>query len=284
MAISCKKSALKLKPKVNIVNMKELGILVFGHTRPLMLADVLESLKLQHAIGNVEVWLDGHQGIADLRNKVELVRRVVDNFDVAEKRYHNGQIGFRKMILQALTSAVVKYKKIIVLEDDCFPTKDAVSQFDKELAQIASDENVFSVYGHPFLMAEENGYCNRFQGWGWATTSKKLTPFLEKLIDCYSISEEDYLNFVEASLTPDILVRLDVTPPRLPTVTLRDFFAWDETLALLTAIERKVHKVSTKRIVYNCGVSQDSSRFKQIKLFSKPPFNMVAHDEVWGYF
>ena len=264
--------------------MREIGVYVFAHTRSLLLADTLESLKRQNASQYVDVWIDGYQGIEELQSKVLLTQHVADQFEVGARNYHRGQLGFRKLILLAMQQSVQKYKYLIFLEDDCFPTRDAIDIFVNELKAVEDNEDVFSVYGHPFLMAEETGYCTRFQGWGWATTSKKLRPYVDKLIDCYSMYEKDYLDYVDTVLTTDVQQRLDVTPPRQPTYTLRSFFAWDETLALLTALDQKLHKRTDKRIIYNCGIGEGSSRFADMDKFMKPPFNLVFHKDVWKYY
>ena len=115
-------------------------------------------------------------------------------------------------------------------------------------------------------------------------TSDRLKPFLEKLIYLYSLNEEDYLLYVKKMLTPEIKRRLDVTPPRQPTDTLLKFFAWDESLALLTAMEGLEHKRTDIRTIYNFGACKDSSRFKDIDRYRKPPFNMISHEEVWDYY
>lgn len=262
----------------------EFGILVFAHTRPLTLGDTLESLERQNALQYVDLWVDGYQGIVDLKHKVELTHRVADGYNVSVRRYHKGQLGFRKLMLLALQSAVKNYNHILFLEDDCFPTRSAVQTFRDELAQISADDSVFSVYGHPFLMAEDGGYCNRFQGWGWATTSQKLAPYVDEMISLYSISEPEYLDFVDQTLTPELMTLLDVTPPRQPSYTLRSFFAWDETLALLTARDGKRHKLTPQRTIYNCGIGNDASRFAGDDTFFNPPFNLIQPDEVWKYF
>lgn len=264
--------------------MENLGVLIFGHTRPLLLADTLESLKLQNAIAQVDLWVDGDQGISDLKAKVSVTHKAASAYQVRNRFYHRGQLGFRKMILLAMQHAVQNYKYIILLEDDCFPTRDAVDVFVNELKAVENDEKVFSVYGHPFLMAEDSGYCSRFQGWGWATTAEKLAPYVDKLIACYSMHERDYLSFTQDALTPELLERLDVTPPRLPSQTLTKFFAWDETLALLTALDNRLHKPTSKRIIYNCGIGEGSSRFGVDHKFFKPPFNLVLHKDIWNYF
>jgi hypothetical protein len=261
-----------------------LCILVFGHTRPLYIADVLESLERQGAIAHVDVWLDGHQGAPDIKYKTELVKKVVSNYAVRSVKAHNGLIGFRKLILHALDQAAKNYRYVIVLEDDCFPTHDAIDVFIDELKKIEHDDKVFSVYGHPFLVPGEGETFTRFQGWGWATTSEKLKKYIAKLIYLYSLQEAEYLEFVSQSLTRDVVRRLDVTPQRQPTETLTRFFAWDETLALLTVLSDQSHKKTPKRTIYNFGASEGSSRFKDVNWFTKPPYNMVSHEEIWDFY
>lgn len=263
---------------------EDFGILVFGHTRTFILENTLESLRRQNALQYVDLWIDGDQGNHKLREKVTLTQRVASGLDLRARYFHRGQLGFRKLILQAMQVAVQKYRYILLLEDDCFPTRDAVEVFRRELDGVENDESVFSVYGHPFLMGEESGYSTRFQGWGWATTSEKLAPYLERLIDCYSMYEPMYLDFVKKHLTDEVIARLDTTPPRLPTHTLKVFFAWDETLALLTAIDGKRHKLTEKRVIYNCGIGDSSAHFALHNKFLKPPYNMVTPESVWEYF
>lgn len=264
--------------------MNDFGIMVFGHTRVRELGDLLESLERQNAMRWVELWLDGYQGKDDLKDRVRKTQLVCDRYGPPRRRYHHGQLGFRKMMLQAMQSAVANYRHILFLEDDCFVVRNAVAEFRRELEAIADDPSVFSVYGHHFGMAEEGGRCSRFQGWGWATTAEKLAPYVDKLVECYSMSEQDFLDFTNAALTSEIEARLDVTPPRLPTDTLRGFFAWDETLALLTALDGRWHQPTSERLVYNCGLGGDSSHFSDQSVFRKPPFNMISPDDVWDVF
>ena len=255
--------------------------MVFGHTRVEILGDMLESLDRQGAIEFVDLWVDGYQGKSDLKNKVQKSHKIASGYNVAKRRFHHGQLGFRKLMLQAIQSAANNYETIIFLEDDCFPNRHAVDVFRREIDQVRDNDEVFSVYGHHFGLGEESGFCSRFQGWGWATTAKKLQPYVDRLIDCYSMSEQDFLDFTKASLTPDIVARLDVTPPRLPTQTLRAFFAWDETLALLTALDGKLHKPTEQRVIFNCGLGEGSAHFSDLDRFRNAPFNMIHPSDVW---
>jgi len=260
------------------------GIALFGHTRLDELKAVLESLQKQDALQYTEVWLDGHQGNPLLKQKVTKTFELVQGYPVKRIHRQNGQFAFRKLLILALSEMCGRYRDILVLEDDCFPTRDAVAQFQAEIEAVRSDPRIFSVYGHHFLTDSEGETCARFQGWGWATTSEKLAPVLRQLIDCYSMSEERYLQFVSLALTSEIRARIDVTPPRQPTHTLERFFAWDETLCLLTAMNGQVHKPTRERTIYNCGMSKDSTHFANSQRYRMPPYNLITLDEVWRYF
>lgn len=263
---------------------EEFGIIVFGHTRLVELESVLESLKRQDALKYTEVWLDGYQGNHKLKKKIEEVINVVKKYPVKRLHTQNGSYGFRKMLLLSLIDMCKRYRDILILEDDCFPTRDAVAEFRKELDAMRDNERIFSVYGHHFLTDSEMETCARFQGWGWATTSNKLMPVLRQLIDCYSMSEEHYLKFVGRVLTPAMKQTIDVTPPRQPSQTLEKFFAWDETLCLLTALNKQVHKPTEKQTIFNCGMGENSTHFPDAERFRLPPFNLIKPDEVWQHF
>lgn len=263
---------------------EDFGIIVFGHTRLDALGALLESLMRQDALKYTEVWLDGHQGNGMLKQKIQATIELVKKYPVKHLHTQTGNYGFRKMLILGLVEMSKKYRDILILEDDCFPTRDAVSEFRKELDLIRENKSIFSVYGHHFLVESEKETCARFQGWGWATTSEKLMPMLRQLIDCYSMPEERYLKFVARTLTPDIKARIDVTLPRQPSYVLERFFAWDETLCLLTALNNQVHRPTKKRTIYNCGMGKDTTHFSDTKMFRSPPFNLITPEEVWQYF
>lgn len=263
---------------------EDFGIIVFGHTRLDTLAAVLESLNRQNALKYTEVWLDGFQGNPQLKRKVEKTADLVNTFPVKHLHRQAGNFGFRKMLILGLVEMCKKYRDILVLEDDCFPTHDAVSGFRQELDLIRDDDRIFSVYGHHFLVDAEKETCTRFQGWGWATTSEKLTPLLRQLIDCYSMTEDRFLKFVNCTLTADVKKQIDVTPPRQPSYVLENFFAWDETLCLLTALNKQVHKPTRRRTIYNCGMGEESTHFADTETFRQPPFNLITPNEVWQYY
>lgn len=264
--------------------LEDFGIIVFGHTRLNALGAVLESLKRQDSLKYTEVWLDGYQGNHQLKLKIQKTIDLVKSYPVKHLHTQAGNYGFRKMLILGLAEMCRKYRDILILEDDCFPTRNAVAEFRKELDLIRKNNNIFSVYGHHFKVEAEKDTCARFQGWGWATTSEKLMPILRQLIDCYSMSEENYLKFVRRVFTSTVKEQIDITPPRQPSYTLEKFFAWDETLCLLVALNQQVHKPTKTQTIYNCGMGTESTHFDNVELFRKPPFNLITPEEVWQHF
>ena len=268
----------------NIDTYDKVGILLFGFIRPDLIKNTLMSLDKQNALGLTHVWIDGNHGNPNLFCGTKKVYEVVKSFNVKKIHRHNGHLGFRKLMIDALFYMSNYYKYIIILEDDCFPVSDAIQIFLEELKIIENMKNVFSVYGHHFLVPNENDYISRFQGWGWATTSEKLKPILDDLYQCFKMNEAEYLRFVKECLSDEIIKTIDVTPGRQPSRTLNKFFAWDETICLLCALKGLVHKKSKKRIIYNCGVGKNSTHFKNVDIFRKPPHNMIEPSEVWKIF
>lgn len=260
------------------------GIAVFGHTRVECIRNTLESLARQDALHITHVFLDGDQGKSGLRYKIDEVYDIARAYPVARIHKQRSAFGFRKMMLTAGRFMLEHYERMLFLEDDCFPVNNAVAEFNRELDLINDDPNVFSVYGHHFLVPGEDRLFPRFQSWGWASTRQKMAPVWSDLQDCYLMSEEDYLHFIETKLTREISDKIDATPGRQPTTTLTKFFAWDETVCLLTALRNQTHKKSDRRLIYNCGAGLDSSHFRELAFFREPPFNMVGANEVWEHF
>jgi hypothetical protein len=260
---------------------EQLGIAVFGFDRSDLMHNILTSLQKQGALQHVQVWIDGDQGNPKIFKRTEAVHQVAKKFPVKKIHRHRGNLGFRKIMLNAMHYMAYNYDRLIFLEDDCFPTKDAIKIFKEELDIIRKRTDIFSAYGHHFLVPTEGETIGRFQGWGWATTSNKLLPLLNDLTQCFLMSEEQYIEFIRETLTDEVLQIIDVTPGRQPTVTLRSFFAWDETLCLLCALKGLKHKKTHKRVIYNCGVGKNSTHFKNVMFFRKPPYNMISPKEVW---
>lgn len=264
---------------------KSLGIAVYAFDRAESVGNVLESLHRQNALDKVHVWIDGDQGNPEKRAKLDETETCVSRYKVKRVHRNRGNFGFRKMMLISMRKMFEEYDRVLFLEDDCFPNRYAVQGFDFELNKIQNDPSIMSVYGHPFLTeSEKAGPIGRFQGWGWASTRSKMMPLWSQLLETYLMSEEEYKSFVSEGLTAEMLARLDVTPGRQPSSTLPLFFAWDETLGYLAALNDMKHQRTTERLIYNFGVGSDSTHFNKIEHYRNAPFNMITIDEIWDHY
>lgn len=258
---------------------------MFGHRRKRHLRNVLESLKRQDVLAVTHVWIDGSSHASELEVLVKDCQSLKDEYPEANWRFHHGRLGIEKLMLDALSFMARQYEKIIVLEDDCFPTSDAVSVFLADLTEIENDPSIYSVYGHHFETPNEGKTFSRFQGWGWATTRLKLVPVLSQLKAMFIMSEDEYLKWTASALSSEITSKLDVTPGRDVVTVLSQQFSWDSATALLTAILGLTHLKTSKKVIYNCGIGVGSGHFKDDSDFLRnPPFNMIGVDEVWQYF
>ena len=107
---------------------------------------------------------------------------------------------------------------------------------------------------------------------------------LAELKRLHAMSEPDYRDYVQRSLTDDIVARLDVTPGRNVTEVMQRFFSWDSATALVTAQRGMVHRRTPRRVIFNCGLGKDSGHFTVDARFREPPFNMIEPAEVWQHF
>ncbi len=164
-----------------------LGILVLGYNRPHHLQSVLESLRLQGRINDVHVWIDGTQGRGEYHGANEKSVEIARRYAVKKVRALNSHLGIEKMMLDALDDMSQRYPRVLVLEDDCFPLEGAVEAFEKTLDEVASDEHIYSVYGHHFGTepADDQDFT-RFQGWGWAARSSRIRALLPQLRNLFS--------------------------------------------------------------------------------------------------
>ena len=265
---------------------QSLGIIVFGFKRSFELNNLLRSLQLQGYIGNAIVFLDGCLHRNEFQPQVLECRSLQDKYPEASFIINNGSYGIERLMIQGLQYASLNFENIVVLEDDCFPTFDAINLFLEALSSLPED--YFSVYGHPFGIEDEFDGITRFQGWGWATTRARLLQILPILTFLYQLDEKSYLDFVNKKLFGGNLEKLlDITPPRNCVNVMRQQFSWDSAVSLICADLGLRHKPTSERAIFNCGLGNGvlSGHFREESPgLRKAPYNMVMADEVWQLF
>lgn len=264
----------------------KLGILVLGYNRPAHLWAVLESLRRQERLEHCHVWIDGTQGRGEMLGANDQVIDVAKEFDIKELRLHWGHLGVEKLMLDALTEMIRLYSRVLVLEDDCFPIKGAVDAFEVDLADIENRADIFSVYGHHFgTEPSDSRDFPRFQGWGWAAHSSQIELVLTSLKYYFSLSEQEYLRHVKSVVTPSVRNRLDLTPGRDVLRVLEHGFSWDSATALVTARYGMSHRRTSKKEIFNTGISENIGHFTtDSERVRKPPYNMIPLSLAWEHF
>jgi hypothetical protein len=257
-------------------------ILVLAFHRPGYLYSTLESLRRQGAMHRTHVWLDGTGGLPYFAEVARGCRVVAQEFAPAGITALCGNVGINKLMLDSLWTMSDSSGALIVLEDDSFPSKSAVAEFDYCLDSVRDRPEIFSVYGHHFLVEGEERPFPRFQGWGFAAWNHQLRPVLEEARRLYAMPEPEFLAWVREHMTPAVRERLALTPGRDPAAVIQRLFSWDACFAMLTAMRGLLHLRTRRRVVYNCGLG--GGHFTNDEMFQRPPFNMVPYEKIWTCF
>lgn len=260
------------------------GILVLGYNRPHHLQSVLESLRQQGRLDRAHVWIDGTQGRGEFAGANDETAAIARRYGVHELRVHRSHLGIEKMMLDALETMSRRYRRVIVLEDDCFPLEGGIDAFERSLDEIAGNPGIYSVYGHHFgTEPAEDPDFPRFQGWGWAAHSDRIRELLPDLRALFALDEDSYCALIEAEMTDAIRARLDVTPGRDVLSVLKAFFSWDSATAFLTAQRGMGHRRTATPCVVNTGIHAGIGHFHHdTPALRAPPFNMIPLEEAWS--
>ncbi|MEE6210328.1 glycosyltransferase [Salarchaeum sp. III] len=154
------------------------GIALFVYNRPQHLNRVLKKLK-ENDINQLYIFADGpkaEEGEEDLRD-IEKVRTQIDAIDWCEttiiKRDEN--VGLAKSIITGVDRVFEDYDRIIVLEDDCMPSKNYISYMRKMLDKYENNGRVMNVNGYsppiriPDSYDPDIYFTYRNSSWGWGT-------------------------------------------------------------------------------------------------------------------
>jgi quercetin dioxygenase-like cupin family protein len=259
----------------------EHAILVFGHTRPEALQFVLEGLRRQDALLDTQVWLDGHQEFPDLVPFVRACHALEASYPEARWYKYGSRCGFTKLFVDAVLLNCSRYKQLIILQDDCYPAPSAIDALLLSLSEIENDPRIFSVYGHHFGAPDEGPETSAFQAWGWASSSYKLQPVVTELSRLWNMPEPDALAWFRQNMTPEIRARMDVFPGRSESKLLDGRFCHDAAMAFLIARNGMSNKKTREHVIFNFGIGDRCWHFPTLlELYLKPPFNMIAQDEL----
>ena len=162
-------------------NYSDTGVGIFAYNRPSHLKRLFISLS-NHDLENLYVFLDGPKTILDKVNQDE-IKIMIQNYPKKIKLIKKKKFRFKKSNFIWCKLFVKKYKKIIIIEDDCIPFRNFLKFFDISFKIMEKDNQIEAIcaYQHPNISNKFNEFVNLkmnlFIPWGWGTLSSNWNKF-----------------------------------------------------------------------------------------------------------
>jgi len=176
-------------------------IAVFVYKRPHHTARLIDSLLANPSVADspVFVFCDGARTAED-REAVETTRRLVRERvgPYGEIIERTTNLGLASSIVGGVTELVMRYGRVIVLEDDLILHRGCIDFLNAALRHYADDERVYHVnaYRYPIPAAAAPSLSRLTSSWGWATWRRAWEAFehdaakLEQLIRAAGLASD----------------------------------------------------------------------------------------------
>lgn len=164
----------------------ELGIGVFAYNRPSHLKRVFLSIT-NNKIKKFHLFIDGPKNNIDVEN-IKTINFIVREMN--QKKNHivihnqDKNIGLRKSIFFGADLLSKKYKKFIIIEDDCILYSNFINFIKSNLKKtVFKKNNIGAVYGFQFNEIQQQFddlyplLVSNFIPWGWGTLSEYWLEF-----------------------------------------------------------------------------------------------------------
>ena len=184
------------------------AVVLFGYNRPSHLMRVLIALE-DYNIKKIHFFLDGPKNSRDIIIQKQIIFIIKNNKKIKIILHKSKKnLGIAGSITKGLGIISKKYKKMIIIEDDCIPRKEFFQFFVKMLNKKNIFQEVGAICGYQFPEIHEKNkhtiypiLLNYFIPWGWATTSYHWINF-EKM-------KKNKNNFYSKESFPKVIKKLN---------------------------------------------------------------------------
>ena len=210
---------------MNKINLKKAPICLFVYNKRHLINKILNSLS--RCIGfsehKVFIFSDNFKNYKD-KKSVDKVRNTLIKFSIKNKNtsliFRKKNFGLKKNITLGINEIILKYKRVIVLEDDLILSKNFLLYMNSSLNFYEKNKNVFSINAYiPKLSKEllrnysyDNVFLYNPNSWGWGTWYdrwKKFKPHFKvdknnkkRIKKIFSLSpNENYFSFLDINLS-----------------------------------------------------------------------------------
>lgn len=158
-------------------------ILILAFNRPEVTQKVFDQISLFKP-KKLYISIDGaRQGRA---NEKVLCKQVQDIFEIINwdcevyRKYNKQNLGCKNAVVSAIDWAFEKEEHLIIIEDDCLPSKSFFKFTDEMLELYKDNKNVMQISGNNFLtnpeIIKDSYYFSKINDiWGWATWKRAWT-------------------------------------------------------------------------------------------------------------
>ena len=184
----------------------EAPVLLLGFNRPEKMRQIISALRTSSP-RTVLIAVDGprasHDGDASLVQLVQQTAELIDWTDNVHTLFRESNLGLRTAVTQAVTWAVSRHGRVIVLEDDCIPGPSCVPFMQWGLDQYAHEQSVAHINGYNLVprnilsRPDEPVRKTRYiESYAWATWERAWTEYDDSLEWALESSLSELANIV----------------------------------------------------------------------------------------
>lgn len=198
--------------------------------------------------------------VSALRRSVE---EAVAAVPIVRKIYADGNMGCARRVYTGITEAFAEYDSLIIIEDDCMPSRGFFPFAQCMLVKYADNSRVFSISGTYLRGKKKGGAGYGFSSfpliWGWATWKRAWQGYDLAIGD---ISEGDLDYMLEQGITD---VRgLAAWKEKVRFAKNNPFYTWDYQFILHTLRSRGLCIHPFSNLITNIGFGGDATHTKNI--------------------
>ena len=190
------------------------------------------------------------------------------------KIYSNKNLGLRKRVISGLDMVFKMEKKIIILEDDCIPSKDFFKFMSIMLKKYEEDFKIASICGSNHLsywpmINNSYIYSKYFNSWGWATWNSRWKSNKLNASKLYKNPKSKFLKNYLDSWRASIFWKL-----KLKAISSKKLDSWAMLWNYFNFLKNKKHIIPKKNLIENIGLGKLSTNTKSL------PYKYISADKL----
>lgn len=200
-----------------------------------------------------------------INNKLKINKKI--------KIYSNKNLGCRRRVITGLDKVFKIEKKLIILEDDCIPSKKFFNFTEKMLILHYKNKKISSILGtnHLTKWKSKSNYIfsRNFHPWGWATWNdrwlkKKMDPSFLLIFKSIKFLSK-YLGSIRAAIFWSIKIFI---------IKIKKKDVWDYSWCYYNFLKKNIHIAPYFNLIDNIGVGKNFTNTKEL------PYEYISYTKL----